>query len=72
MFGVSVSYHWGQGVLRARLEPGGVTPFDVSDVSGRYLFTIELLDTEEWLECGREAAEAVRKSLRFKQLPGRT
>ena len=62
-FGVSVSYHWGEGVLRTRLEAMAVAPFDVTDVSGRRLFTIELVEREKWHECGRDAAEAVRKSL---------
>ena len=62
-FGVSVSYHWGEGILRARLDAGAVTSFDVTDVSGRRLFTVEPAKAEEWHECGREAADAVRKSL---------
>ena len=63
-FGVSVSYHWGEGTLRARLGAGAVTPFDVTDLSGRHLFTMERADAEEWQDCNRDAADAVRKSLK--------
>ena len=62
-FGVSLRYHWGEGTLRVRLD-AAATPFDVTDVSGRGLFTMDHADAEEWRDCGRAAADAVRKSLK--------
>ena len=62
-FGVSVRYHWGEGTLRVRLDDAVAVSFDVTDVSGRQLFRIDRADAGEWCDCGRDAADAVRKSL---------
>ena len=62
-FGVSIRYHWGKGRLAVRLEGKLALPLEVTDVSGRSLFTIDRGKTEEWFDCGPKPADAVRKSL---------
>ena len=62
-FGVSILYHWGEDRLAVRLEGKMALPLEVTDISGRSLFTIACGETEEWFDCGPKAADAVRKSL---------
>ena len=62
-FGVSICYHWGKGALEVRLEREMALPLEVTDISGRSLFTIDRGETEEWFDCGPKAADAVRESL---------
>ena len=62
-FGVSILYHWGEGRLAVRLEGKMALPLEVTDISGRSLFTIDRGETEEWFDCGPRAADEVRKSL---------
>ena len=62
-FGVSIRYHWGKNKLEVRLEPEMALPIDVTDISGRHLFTIEDGAVEQWRPCGKREANAVRASL---------
>ena len=62
-FGVSIRYHWDKATLAVRLEGKMALPLEVTDISGRSLFTIDRGETEEWFDCGPKAADTVRKSL---------
>ena len=62
-FGVSIRYHWGEGALAIRFEGKMALPLEVTDVSGRRLFTVKCGDTDQWQACDQSAAGAVRKSL---------
>ena len=62
-FGVSICYHWGKDALEVRLEREMALPLEVTNISGRSLFTIDHGEIEEWFDCGPRAAEAVRESL---------
>ena len=63
-FDVSLRYNWGERALWVRLTDTASAPFDVTDISGRSLFTIESGGTDAWQACSRDAAEAVRSSLK--------
>ena len=63
-FGVSIRYHWGEeGALAIRFEGKMELPIEVSDVSGRRLFTVGCADVDQWQACDRSAADAIRESL---------
>ena len=62
-FGVSILYHWGEDRLAVRLEGKMALPLEVTDISGRSLFTIDRGETEQWFDCDPKAADTVRKSL---------
>lgn len=62
-FGVSICYDWGKGRLAVRLEGKMALPLAVTDVSGRSLFAIERGEPGQWIDCGPNAAAAVRNSL---------
>ena len=62
-FGVSILYHWGEGRLAVRLEGKMALPLEVTDISGRSLFTIARGKTELWSDCSPKATDEVRKCL---------
>lgn len=62
-FGVSMRYHWGDETLAVRLEREIALPIDVTDISGRHLFSIRKGNVEEWTACDKKSADAVRESL---------
>ena len=63
-FGVSMRYDWGEGVLSIRLEREMTLPIEVTDLSGRHLQVIDCADVEQWCDCDKSAADAVRESLK--------
>ena len=62
-FGVSIRYHWGERALAIRFEGKTALPLEVTDISGRRLFTVERGDVDQWQACDQSEAGAVRKSL---------
>ena len=69
-FGVSILYHWGEGRLAVRLEGKMALPLEVTDISGRSLFTIDRGETEEWTCCGPKGGGRGTQESRIEQLPG--
>ena len=61
--GISVRYHWGDRVLAVRLDRKSALPIEVTDISGRRLFTVEHAEAGQWNACGPKAAGALHKSL---------
>ena len=62
--GVSIRYDWGERTLAVRFEREAALPIHVTDVSGRHLFNIRRGNAERWRVLDKEAANAVRVSLK--------
>ena len=61
--GVSMRYEWAERTLAVRFEQQLAQPVEVTDISGRRLFSIREGDAEQWRVLGKRAANAVRDSL---------
>ena len=60
---ISLSYDWGRQVLRYRLEDPVAAPIEVSDTTGKGLFTIDKPLAGAWFDCGPEPARMVSSIL---------
>ena len=63
LLGVSMRYDWAERTLAVRFEQQLAQPVEVTDISGRRLFSIRDGDAERWRVLGKRAANAVRDSL---------
>jgi hypothetical protein len=61
---VSFRYDWAAGALSYRAEDGATGPIEVYEPGGVYLFAINRLQGDGWVDCGSEAAGKVSELLR--------
>jgi len=60
---ISFRYDWVEEKLEYRFEGSEKGQIKVCEPAGMLLFTIDTLNTDSWVNCGREAAEKVQQLL---------